>query len=435
MRYVFTMSFAGSLMLLCVLVASHKRVNLFSYKIQDALLKCSIFYYLVPLVFLEPSYREFVYCLPMELQQDTPKVVEYTYFYSKVGGNLQFNTAYKRQIGLFVIWFVIALLIMLIRIGLYLHRRQRVLKTAVRITKGPDRELLDKIRKEMKIKRKIRLYDTGTAAFTMGVISPVICFDGNVPKEQLEMTFRHECKHIRRLDVLTRQLTNLAVCIHWFNPLVYVLPKKAEWLYEVCCDEAATKGAGQLKRAEYARMIIDNMELKQPAPVLSSALSKDARLTKERIVIIMKPKKRTKLQTALAIMLAGIVFFMDSWTVLAYPKVYEMEFSGIEEFNPDVDIVFVPEGQKGPYDTPEYTILYDNQFVDTEGNIYPVYENGISTCAEHTHRWVEGENQVHEVNASGGCTIYVYITQYCLRCGIVQEKTWTSTSTYVTCPH
>lgn len=434
MRYVFTMSFAGSLMLLCLYLSSHKRVKLFSNKTQDVLLKASIFYYLVPLIFLEPSYREFVYCLPMELPQETKSVFEYTYYYSKVNGNLQFNKAYQRQIGLFLIWFVVAILIMLIRIGHYLWKRKRLLSAAVQITEGPVMELFKKVCSDMKIKRKIRLYDTKTAAFTMGVLCPVICFDSSIAKEQLEMIFRHECKHIRRLDVLTCQLTNLVVCIHWFNPLVYFLPKKTEWLCEVCCDEAATKGANQIKRAEYARMLVDNMDLRQPAPVLSSALSKNAELVKERIVIIMKPKKRTKLQTLLAILLVGIVFFMDSWTVLAYPKVYEVEYDKAEGFHPDTEIFFVEEGAESPLSAGDYTILYDSQFVDAEGNIYPIYEEGTITYATHVHRLVDGIKQEHYLTAKG-CIVYNYACQRCLTCGIMVKGELVGTQINSPCPH
>lgn len=435
MKYIFTMSAAGSIMLLCAYLSGYKRIKIFSCKMQDILLKFSIFYYLIPLIFLREFYWDFVYCLPLKLPQYEVQIIEFDYYYDIADGHMQFNTAYKKQIGLFFIWMVVAMLILLVRTGRYIRKRKRLLAAAEQISQGPAMEILEDIRSALKIKRKIRLYDTKTAAFTMGIFSPVICFDGSVAKEQLEMILYHECKHIRRMDTLTRQFANLAVCIHWFNPFVYFLPKKAERICEVCCDEAVIKGVGYAKSAEYARMLVDNMDRSQPIFLLSSALSKDARIVKERIVCIMKPKKRKKVQTILAVVLVGVVFFMDSWTALAYPKVYDAGLGEEVEFSPDMEIYLVPEGMEGPFPIPEYTVLYDNQFVDEEGNIYPVYEGEVVAYETHTHKWLSGEQQEHKTDANGGCTMTVYASTYCPTCRMAGEKTFICETRFAVCIH
>ena len=40
---------------------------------------------------------------------------------------------------------------------------------------------------------------------------------------QLRYVLEHEYVHIRRLDMLTKLIMIAAVCIHWFNPLVWVM--------------------------------------------------------------------------------------------------------------------------------------------------------------------------------------------------------------------
>lgn len=435
MRYIFTMSLAGSIMLLFVYLSGYKKINFFSDRMQDILLKFSVFYYLIPLVFLRSFYWDLVYCLPLELPQYKAQLIEFHYFYNKTDGHLQFNTAYKKQIGLFLIWFVIAVLILLIRTWRYMRKRKSLLASARQISEGPVMELLESIRSDMRIKRKIRLYDTKTAAFTMGIFSPVICFDSSVEREQQEMILYHECKHIRRMDILTRQFVNLAVCIHWFNPIVYLLPPKTEWLCEACCDEAVIKGIGYAKRAEYARMLVDNMEKSQHFPALSSALSKNAQVAKKRIVILMKPKKRKKSQTLLAALLMVIVFLGNSWTALAYPQVYDANLEEEIAFSADMEIYLIPEGVEPKYKIPEYTVVYDNQFVDEEGNIYPIYETAAVAYETHIHKWLTGEQQVHEAAADGGCTMTVYATKYCPKCKTGGERTFINEIRFAVCTH
>ena len=279
------------------------------------------------------------------------------------------------------------------------------------------------------------MYDTGTQAFTMGVLRPVICFDGSADITEWEFIFRHECMHIKRLDVLTKQLANLVVCLHWFNPLVYLLPGWAEHISEICSDEITVKGKEKKECAFYSRMILQSMDKQVPPVQNCSALSKQGKKTEERLRVIMSQKQKTRMQKFMAGCVIGLVFFLDTLTVLAYPRVVELEPTEAETFNPDVETYFVEDGAKSPFSVSEYVILYDNQFVDEDGNIYPVYEDGVSTCEVHTHHWVSGERQEHKVTADGGCIIYGYDSQRCLRCGTTIKKELLYTQTNNPCPH
>ena len=434
MRYIFAMSLAGSMMLLFYWLTYNKKNQLFSYKFQDILLKGAIFYFLVPLVFLEPLYRDVLACLPVISLQEADGIYEEYYYYSVINGTPQFNTAYKYQVFLFMVWFLVALTILMVRICRYYWKRKQLLKDACLITEGTFFEQLERIRQELNIKRKIRLYDAHVTPFTMGVLHPVICLDGSMDMEQAKLALRHECKHIRRMDVLTRQLVSLAVIVHWFNPLVYLLRGKTEWVCEVCCDEATTKNCDKTEKVCYARMLIEHMELMPPTPVFYNALSKNAKLVEERITMIMKPKTRTKLQTAVAIVVLSVVFFMDSWTVLAYPRVTKIEMESSDTFNPDAEEFFVEDWAEGPFEV-DYIYVYEEQFVDDEGNMYPVYNDGISTAALHFHQWVSGQTQKHELNGIGGCTVYIYSAKRCSGCGKVKKGDMISTFAYTVCPH
>ena len=79
-------------------------------------------------------------------------------------------------------------------------------------------------------------------------------------------------------------------------------------------------------------------------------------------------------------------------------------------------------------------ILYDEQFVDEDGNITPV--SGIS---EQTiclgHRIVEGYYQTHVKDGKGGCTVKTYHSTQCVYCFTIWISTVYSKDTYAKCPH
>ena len=79
-------------------------------------------------------------------------------------------------------------------------------------------------------------------------------------------------------------------------------------------------------------------------------------------------------------------------------------------------------------------ILYDRQFVDEEGNSFPIFEDdSIEPYCNHT--FVSGTGFDHIKNSSGGCEIIEFKAQRCSKCGYVLQGEWISTITFAKCPH
>ena len=111
------------------------------------------------------------------------------------------------------------------------------------------------------LRRKIRIRQCEfiTSPLTFGVRHPVIL----LPKKtdwQDETTLRyvleHEFIHIRRFDAVTKLLLIAAVCVHWFDPFVWILYVLANRDIELACDEAVLHHFGRAARADYARALI-----------------------------------------------------------------------------------------------------------------------------------------------------------------------------------
>ena len=98
-----------------------------------------------------------------------------------------------------------------------------------------------------------------SSPLTFGVLRPVIL----VPKKTdwtdetaLRYVLEHEFVHIQRFDVLSKLLLIAAVCVRWFNPLVWVMYVLANRDLELSCDETVLRRFGGDIRAAYARVLI-----------------------------------------------------------------------------------------------------------------------------------------------------------------------------------
>ncbi len=158
-----------------------------------------------------------------------------------------------------------------------------------------------------------------TSPLTYGLFRPVIVLPGGMDMSdtrRLDYVLSHELTHIRRLDLLKKLAAILAVCVHWFNPLVWVMFIIFNRDIELACDEAVVSQAGHSSRKAYAMALIDMEEKRSLSGTLYTCFNKNA--IEERIVAIMKIKSPTaaRMLAAAAIVLAVCLGFATT----AYAK-------------------------------------------------------------------------------------------------------------------
>ena len=149
---------------------------------------------------------------------------------------------------------------------------------------------------EHRIKRtiQIRQLDRISAPLTYGILKPVILMPGKTDWEdiqQLQYVLQHEYIHIRRFDMVWKLFAALALCIHWFNPLVWVMYIFFNRDIELSCDERVVRQFGETSKSTYARTLISMEEKKSGLTPLCNNFSKTA--IEERITAIMKTQKLT----------------------------------------------------------------------------------------------------------------------------------------------
>ena len=149
---------------------------------------------------------------------------------------------------------------------------------------------------------EVRSSDLISSPLTYGILRPVILLPKKFDRSDetvLQYVLAHEYIHIRRFDAITKILFASTLCIHWFNPLVWVMYVLANRDVELSCDGCVLRMLGEKERSAYARALIRMEERKSGMSALYSHFSKNA--ITERIEAIMKFKKTSIAACALAL--------------------------------------------------------------------------------------------------------------------------------------
>jgi beta-lactamase regulating signal transducer with metallopeptidase domain len=93
-------------------------------------------------------------------------------------------------------------------------------------------------------------------AFVMGVFRPRIYLPAGLSNTEREYILLHEQTHIKRLDHIVKLISFLVLCIHWFNPFVWVAFFASGKDMEMTCDEAVIKQLGNDVKKDYSSSLL-----------------------------------------------------------------------------------------------------------------------------------------------------------------------------------
>ena len=182
------------------------------------------------------------------------------------------------------------------------RRGVRVFRAALPL----DSPALDRWRGQLPELRRvpIRRCDRIRTPLTYGLVRPVILLPKGVDcddTQELWYILLHEGAHIRHRDAWWKLLFAAALCVHWFNPLVWCMYVCAGRDLERCCDEAVVRACGLEARSAYALTLLKWEERRSGLLPLCSPFSN--KIMKERVISIMKLKKQSAAAIALALVL------------------------------------------------------------------------------------------------------------------------------------
>lgn len=239
---------------------------------------------------------------------------------------LPFTMVWIAGIILFAAFFTISFL-----------RWYREIRTAIPVK---DKDLINKWLSEQKIKRKVRflISDKITTPLTYGILKPRIILPKTMDFEnelQLRYVLTHELIHIKRFDALWKLLMISALCLHWFNPLAWVMVILMNRDFEIACDEKVIRLYGETTRSAYALSLIRMAETKSKFTPVYSSFSKNA--TEERIVSIMKFKKSSLMTLVLAFVLVAGATSVFAETAVNVLRLYGVVQTNSGKYNFELD--------------------------------------------------------------------------------------------------
>ena len=191
---------------------------------------------------------------------------------------------------LFLIW-IIGICISLLYFFISYIKISTIIKEALPIQ---DNDFTSEWLKKQNIKRTISIVtsDRISTPITFGIIRPKIVIPLNMNyqnKEQFSYVLTHELVHIEGFDAIWKVVSILTLCIHWFNPLVWMMYNLFNRDVEIACDEKVISIVGENQKSDYAMTLIHLAEQKSDFNGLYNSFAKNP--IKERIVNIMKYKK------------------------------------------------------------------------------------------------------------------------------------------------
>ncbi|MCM1182702.1 MAG: M56 family metallopeptidase [Roseburia sp.] len=119
--------------------------------------------------------------------------------------------------------------------------------------------------------------------------------------ELLRHILMHETMHIRRRDNWIKSVMLLALCINWFNPLVWIMSKCLSSDLELACDEAVLTRCDAQQRQSYALSLLAMAITASRPTLLYSAFAKTE--VEKRVNSIVRYKKASAFAFLLSLLL------------------------------------------------------------------------------------------------------------------------------------
>lgn len=142
-------------------------------------------------------------------------------------------------------------------------------------------------------------------AFVLGVIRPRIYLPEGLQPQEREYILRHERTHIRRGDPVFRLLGYAALCLHWFNPLVWLAFRLSGRDMEMACDEAVIRQLGAQVKRDYSATLLHLATGR--SRLLGGPLAFGESDTKGRIRNVLRYRKPALWLTVLVVALAAVL--------------------------------------------------------------------------------------------------------------------------------
>ena len=233
------------------------------------------------------------------------------------------------------------------------------------------------------LRRHVRVRVSGrvSSPLSYGLMRPVILLPAShrdMDDQTLAYVLTHEFMHIRAWDMLRKTALLFALCLHWPNPLIWLMARLYSRDMELMCDERVVRCLGG--RKAYCLTLLD-MEVQRSNLTMGTCFSVTG--IEERIKVMKNRKHQGILSIALAfaIFLGATLGAMTGIPLAGAENASPRLFFSSETWENNY-AKYAPYGLA--YDAERGVITYHGQVVRYFEDMWPVDEQGkAGTCFQY----------------------------------------------------
>ena len=237
----------------------------------------------------------------------------------------QYNIFTTMLPNLWFIWLLVAIVLFVRKITIYQSFVRYTKAGCVEVSGINNLERFGKIVEEINIKGAVGIYTNSliSSPLLIGFFRPYIVLPTlGISESDFRYTILHELTHYKRGDMFYKWLVQLAICLHWFNPLVYLMGREINKACEFSCDESVIRNLDYHGIRAYGDTLLNALGVGgvYRGSLSSVTLFENKKILKERLDMIMKFKKKSRLAVVIALC-ATMVLSMGATVAGAYTMV------------------------------------------------------------------------------------------------------------------
>ena len=221
---------------------------------------------------------------------------------------------------LVLVW-IAGVLWMLGRLAIGIANVRRMVHNATPVTGAEWQALIDSARGALGARPAARILISSDAImpFTYGLLRPTIVLPALAEEwtpDRRRSVLLHELAHVRRRDLLTNAVVQLACALYWFHPLVSFAGRRVRIEAERACD-ALVVAAGT-RPSDYAGDLLDIARTMRSGATAAVALAMARRSDFEgRLLAILAPDSGRNVLTAARAALVALSFAAPAAAIAA----------------------------------------------------------------------------------------------------------------------
>ena len=209
-----------------------------------------------------------------------------------------------------VVWIAGAAVFLLSRFSAYFAFLRGVRRWSRPVREPEMRETLQSQKAELGIRRSPVFLRCKKISSPMmaGFFRPMLLLpEVDYSQEELQLILKHELIHWKHRDVWYKLLLCAANAVHWFNPVVWLMARKAGEDTELVCDSEVIKGFGTDSRRRYGETILSSVRRsRMRGTSFSTYFYGGAKTLKQRFANILDSGKKHRGIAAFCAVLIGI---------------------------------------------------------------------------------------------------------------------------------